>query len=86
MATNIFVYWLDGLGDRVFDHHTRNGGGAFANKNWPGGGGLWLELTHTLISYCKKAYQLIFILSMIEIEVFNCLSMGCKPNNSNHLP
>ena len=39
MATNIFVYWLDGLGDRAFDHHTRNGGGAFANKNWPGGGG-----------------------------------------------
>ena len=27
MATNIFVYWWDRLGDRAFDHHSRNGGG-----------------------------------------------------------
>ena len=26
MATNIFVYWWDRLGDRAFDHHSRNGG------------------------------------------------------------
>ena len=28
MATNIFVYWSDGLEGRAFDHHRRNGGGA----------------------------------------------------------
>ena len=26
METNIFVYWSDGLGDRAFYHHYRNGG------------------------------------------------------------
>ena len=26
MATNIFVYWSDGLGGGAFDHHSRNGG------------------------------------------------------------
>ena len=27
MATNIFIYWSDGLGGQAFDHHNRNGGG-----------------------------------------------------------
>ena len=30
MATNIFVYWSDGLGVQAFDHHSRNGGGGRA--------------------------------------------------------
>ena len=37
MATNNFVYWSDGLECRPFDHHRRNGGGTFANKNRPQG-------------------------------------------------
>ena len=37
MATNNFLYWSDGLEGRAFDHHRRNGGGAFANKNCPQG-------------------------------------------------
>ena len=32
-ATNIFVYWSDGLGDWPFDHHNRNGDGAFDHHN-----------------------------------------------------
>ena len=28
----VFVYRSDGLGDRAFDHHSRNGDGAFSNK------------------------------------------------------
>ena len=35
MGTNIFVYWPDGLGSPAFDHHSRNGGGAFASENCP---------------------------------------------------
>ena len=37
MATNNLVYWSDRLEGRAFDHHRRNGGGAFANKNCPQG-------------------------------------------------
>ena len=37
MATNIFVYWSDGLGSRAFDRHSRKRGGAFANENCPHG-------------------------------------------------
>ena len=40
MATtgNTFVYWMDGIGGRAFDHHSRNGregggGGYLPTKN-----------------------------------------------------
>ena len=64
MIIDNFVYWSDGLEGWAFDHHRRNGGGAFANKNclqgrafeknsqMPRGGGcLRLELTQTLILF-----------------------------------
>ena len=39
METNIFEFWSDSLGGggggRAFDYQSRNGGGAFANKNCP---------------------------------------------------
>ena len=31
--SNISVYWSDGLRGQAFDHHSRNGGRAFANQN-----------------------------------------------------
>ena len=37
MTTNVFVYCSDGLGGQAFDHHSRNGGGAFVNENCPQG-------------------------------------------------
>ena len=37
MAINVIVYWLDGLGVRDFDYHSRNGDEPFANKNFPQG-------------------------------------------------
>ena len=33
----LITLYIDGLEGRAFDHHRRNGGGAFANKNCPHG-------------------------------------------------
>ena len=40
MATNIFVFWSDGLGGggrRAFDHHNRNGGRGICQQKLPAG-------------------------------------------------
>ena len=63
MATNIFVYWSDGLGDRAFDNHSRNVGWDIYQQKLhavPGilpffqvpGGCSRLELTRTYESVC----------------------------------
>ena len=60
MATNIFVYWSDGLEGRAFDHHRRNGGAGYLSikiaKNFsnargmPGG-----MLAAGIVSYIKSS-------------------------------
>ena len=40
MATNIFVDWSDGLGGRVFDNHSRNGGQGICQQKLPTGTGI----------------------------------------------
>ena len=45
MATtgNIFVYWMDGIGGRAFDHHSRNGRGGegvICQQKMPAGPGI----------------------------------------------
>ena len=40
MATNIFVYWSDGLGDQAFDHHSRNEGRGNCQQKLPAGPGI----------------------------------------------
>ena len=37
MATNIFVYWSDGLGPGHLTVIVGTGGGAFANESYPQG-------------------------------------------------
>ena len=42
MATNNFVFWLDGLEGWAFDHHRRNGGGGICQQKLPAWPGIWL--------------------------------------------
>ena len=57
MATNIFVYWSDGLAGRAFDHHSRNGGWGICQQKlpafdhffeWPGDARGWNWLAHNI--------------------------------------
>ena len=41
MATNVFVYWSDGLGGRVFDHHSWNRGRGIWKQQLLAGPGIW---------------------------------------------
>ena len=37
---NVFVYWSDGLGDRAFDRHSRNGGRGICQRKLLAGPGI----------------------------------------------
>ena len=76
---NVFVYWSDGLGDRAFDRHSRNGGaGHLPTKIARGAGHFTIFFKRPAFARRGGAMLAAGIDSHISIHVFVSLAVTCS--------